>query len=330
MASPRPSRDLAAIVGADNVLPGSTEPYGARLHLRHPAPAGVADAVVRPGDAGEVAQVLAWCYERELPVVPRGGGTGYAGGAVPVEGGVVVALDRLTRVRSFEPHWWRAELEAGLTTATVDRLARENGLLFPPNPGAPEQSQIGGQRRHQRRRPAGLQVRGHRPLGHGDRGGGRSWRAGPDRRRHSQGCRRLRPAQPAGRLGGHARDHHLDLAAVRAGSGGVGVGGGVLPRPSLGLCGDRAGARQWPGAGGVEYADAGVLEASRGAFEGGLPDGLGSWCCSSSTAPTDEVRRGPPRRGSRRCPTGRSRSSVRPTPGKSEPCGAGAPEWGRR
>ena len=88
--------------------------------------------------------MLAWCYDRELPVIPRGGGTGYAGGAVPVEGGVVVALDRLTRVRSFEPHWWRAELEAGLTTATVDRLARENGLLFPPNPGAPEQSQLGG------------------------------------------------------------------------------------------------------------------------------------------------------------------------------------------
>jgi FAD/FMN-containing dehydrogenase len=137
-------RDLAGIVGAQHVLPGLTEAYGRdftydilRLH-------GVADAVVRPGDAGEVARVLAWCYDRELPVIPRGGGTGYAGGAVPVHGGVVVALDRLTRVRSFEPHWWRAELEAGVTTATVDRLARENGLLFAPNPGAPEQSQLGG------------------------------------------------------------------------------------------------------------------------------------------------------------------------------------------
>ena len=75
---------------------------------------------------------------------PRGGGTGFAGAAVPVDGGVVVALERLARVRSFEPHWWRAEVESGLSTANVGRLARESGLLFARNPGAAEQSQIGG------------------------------------------------------------------------------------------------------------------------------------------------------------------------------------------
>jgi FAD/FMN-containing dehydrogenase len=57
---------------------------------------------------------------------------------------VAVALDRLTRIRSFDPLLWRIEDEAGVTTATVHRLAREHGLLFGPDPGAPEQSQIGG------------------------------------------------------------------------------------------------------------------------------------------------------------------------------------------
>ena len=47
-------------------------------------------------------------------------------------------------MRSFEPELWRMEAEAGVTTATIARLARENGLLFPPDPGAPEQSQLGG------------------------------------------------------------------------------------------------------------------------------------------------------------------------------------------
>jgi glycolate oxidase subunit GlcD len=105
---------------------------------------GRADAVALPRTADEVAQVVAWCYEHGIPVVPRGGGTGYAAGAVPLGGGVVVALERLNRVRSFEPLLWRMEAEAGVTTADVRRRAREGGLLFPPDPGGAEQSQIGG------------------------------------------------------------------------------------------------------------------------------------------------------------------------------------------
>ncbi len=104
---------------------------------------GRADAVVLPATAEEVAAVLAWCYERDVAIVPRGGGTGVAGGAVP-DGGVVLGLDRLDRVRSFDPELWRIEVEAGVTTARLQRLVRESGLMFAPDPGATEQSQIGG------------------------------------------------------------------------------------------------------------------------------------------------------------------------------------------
>jgi glycolate oxidase subunit GlcD len=105
---------------------------------------GHADAVALPRSAEEVAEIVGWCYEHGVPIVPRGGGTGYAAGAVPIDGGVVLALERLTRVRSFEPTLWRMEVEAGVTTAEVRRRAREGGLLFPPDPGGAEQSQIGG------------------------------------------------------------------------------------------------------------------------------------------------------------------------------------------
>jgi glycolate oxidase subunit GlcD len=104
---------------------------------------GRADAVVLPRTADEVAAVLAWCYEREVAIVPRGGGTGAAAGAVP-DGGVVLALDRLDRVRSFEPELWRIHVEAGVPTGRLKQLVRESGLMFAPDPGAPEQSQIGG------------------------------------------------------------------------------------------------------------------------------------------------------------------------------------------
>jgi glycolate oxidase subunit GlcD len=134
-------RDLRAAVTAEVVAPTSayltdmTEARGLQ---------GRADAIVLPETAEEVAAVVAWCYERGVPIVPRGGGTGYAGGAVPLDGGVVLALERLDRVRSFDPLVWRMEVDAGVTTANVRRIAREGGLLFAPDPGAAEQSQIGG------------------------------------------------------------------------------------------------------------------------------------------------------------------------------------------
>jgi FAD/FMN-containing dehydrogenase len=57
---------------------------------------------------------------------------------------VVISLERLTRIRSFDPLLWRIFVEAGLRTAELRRIVREGGLFFPPDPGAAEQSQIGG------------------------------------------------------------------------------------------------------------------------------------------------------------------------------------------
>jgi glycolate oxidase subunit GlcD len=136
-------RELRGLLGADAVVEGTpatylvdqTEGRGLRGH---------ADAVVRPASAEDVARVVAWCYERDVPIVPRGGGTGYAGGAVPLSGGVVVSLERLTTIRRFDPLLWRIHVEAGLRTAELRRIVRESGLFFPPDPGAAEQSQIGG------------------------------------------------------------------------------------------------------------------------------------------------------------------------------------------
>lgn len=104
---------------------------------------GHAEALVLPADTEEVARVLAWSYRHGVPLTVRGGGTGLAGGAVP-DGGIVLSLERLDRVRSIDPGQWRMEVEAGVRTATVHRIALENGLLFPPDPGASEQSTIGG------------------------------------------------------------------------------------------------------------------------------------------------------------------------------------------
>ena len=133
LAKALPAIEIAAPGRAE--LRDATEAHGLR---------GNADALALPRSAEEVAAVLAWCYEHDVALTPRGGGTGFAGGAVPLQGGVVLDLRHLNRVRSIDPALWRAEVEAGVTTAEVRRRARESGLLFPPDPGAAEQSQIGG------------------------------------------------------------------------------------------------------------------------------------------------------------------------------------------
>jgi glycolate oxidase subunit GlcD len=138
-------RDLAHIVGAEHMLaaPPPQSPYNQDASRRRKLE-GRADAVVLPGSAEEVAEVVRWCYAHDVPIVPRGGGTGLTGGAVPTEGGVVCSLERLHRVRELAPELWRIYPEAGVSTRHVRRLARENGLMFAPDPGAGEQSQIGG------------------------------------------------------------------------------------------------------------------------------------------------------------------------------------------
>ena len=77
-----------------------------------------------------------WCRGEGAP--------GFAGGCVPITGGVVVELSRMTQILQFDPELWRIRVQAGMRTAHLHRLARENGLRFPPDPGASEESQIGG------------------------------------------------------------------------------------------------------------------------------------------------------------------------------------------
>lgn len=134
--------DLARVLSEDSVLTSFSTTYLSDA-TQSRGLVGSADAVVLPSSAEAVRSVVAWCYEHGVPITPRGGGTGYAGGAVP-DGGVVLSTERLIGVRSIDPLLWRAEVEAGVTTARVHRLARENGLYFPPDPGAADQSHIGG------------------------------------------------------------------------------------------------------------------------------------------------------------------------------------------
>src|SRR3954451_17659327 len=133
--------DLASVISRESLV----EPQGRYLvDLMGRGVQGTADAVVLPSSVDEVAAVMRWCYENDVPLTARGGGTGLAGGAIPVEGGVVIGFERLNKVRQFDPLLWRMHVEAGVTTGDVQRLARESGLRSPRERGAAEISQLGG------------------------------------------------------------------------------------------------------------------------------------------------------------------------------------------
>jgi glycolate oxidase len=102
------------------------------------------DAVAFPASTEEVSAVLQVCANHGVPVVPRGAGTGYAGGAVPVRGGVVLNLARMNRILGVEADAQRVHVEAGAITAEIHRRAAQHGLYYPPDPGSSTTSTIGG------------------------------------------------------------------------------------------------------------------------------------------------------------------------------------------
>jgi glycolate oxidase subunit GlcD len=142
-ASASLERELTAILGPDAVLPGTTRAYLSDATESRNLK-GTADAIALPKDANQVAETVKWCYEHDVALIPRGGGTGFTGGAVPLNGGVVLSLERVNKLRHLDPGSWRAAAEAGMITADLRRRARENGLFYPPDPGSAEQSQLGG------------------------------------------------------------------------------------------------------------------------------------------------------------------------------------------
>ena len=124
----------------------STEPAVLESHgqdwtrFRSPAPA----AIAFPESAGQVCRLVAAASRAGIPLVPSGGRTGLSGGAVAARGEVVVSFDRMRKVLDFNPVDRTVTVEAGVVTATVQELARQNGLYYPVSFASEGSSQIGG------------------------------------------------------------------------------------------------------------------------------------------------------------------------------------------
>ena len=103
-----------------------------------------ADAVVTPASTKEVQAIARVCHETRTPLVPRGGGTGYTGGAVPVHGGVVISMERMNRILEIDEGNLLAVVEPNVITGDLQDAVERVGLFYPPDPASLRQSVIGG------------------------------------------------------------------------------------------------------------------------------------------------------------------------------------------
>jgi glycolate oxidase len=102
------------------------------------------DLVVVPGSTPEIAAVARLCNEHRIPLVVRGAGTGYTGGAVPTSGGIVMSMARLDRILEIDQLNLVAVVEPNVINGELQRAVERVGLFYPPDPASLETSSIGG------------------------------------------------------------------------------------------------------------------------------------------------------------------------------------------
>lgn len=104
----------------------------------------IPDIVVRPQSAQHVSDILRFAYELEIPVYPRGAGSGLTGGAVPVKGGIVLDFTQMNRIAEISPEDLTATVEPGVVTHTLQSEVAKHKLFYPPDPASAPFSTIGG------------------------------------------------------------------------------------------------------------------------------------------------------------------------------------------
>ncbi|TMD07679.1 MAG: FAD-binding protein [Chloroflexi bacterium] len=139
---PRTLEKLCRAVGRDHVV---WDAYDLVIFERDASIAGaLPDAIVYPANVEEVAAVLEIAAEQQLPVVPRGAGTGLSGGAVTLRGGLALSLARLRRIIEIDPKRRTALVEPGVVNYDLGLEAARHGLFYAPDPSSQKACTIGG------------------------------------------------------------------------------------------------------------------------------------------------------------------------------------------
>ena len=133
--------EFAGVVGRDHVLIDDTGGYSVDWTRRFGTPGAL---VVRPGTIDEVRAIVEVCRRRSAAIVPQGGNTGLVGGGVPVDGEVVLSMQRFRSIGEVDRTSRQVTVGAGVTLAALQEVASSAGLRYPVDFGARGSATIGG------------------------------------------------------------------------------------------------------------------------------------------------------------------------------------------
>ncbi len=102
------------------------------------------DLVIFPDTPQQISEILKLAGKEQFPVIPRGAGTGFSGGSLPVRGGVVVVTVRLNQILNIDPENFTATAEPGVVTGDLQKEVEKLGLFYPPDPASLAFSTLGG------------------------------------------------------------------------------------------------------------------------------------------------------------------------------------------
>ena len=102
------------------------------------------EAVAIPGTTEEISAIMKVCYRERIPVTVRGGGSGLAGGALPVRGGLIISMKRFDQILFIDERNFQVTTQPGVVTETLQNTLKEKGLFYPPDPSSRGWSFIGG------------------------------------------------------------------------------------------------------------------------------------------------------------------------------------------
>ncbi len=134
---------LATIVGEENVSLRHTDLEAHSADESHVEP-HLPDVVVWPQSTEQIAAILRYANDREIPVVPWSGGSSLEGNPVPVMGGIVLAMYRLNKILQVREEDMQVVVQPGVVYDALNAHLRRVGLFFPPAPGSSDVATIGG------------------------------------------------------------------------------------------------------------------------------------------------------------------------------------------
>src|SRR4030066_1023398 len=122
-------------------IPTDLEPYShdetEDLHF-------LPQVVLKPTTTQQVSQIMKICFDNNIPVTPRGGGTGLSGGALPIYGGVLLSTEKMNKILEIDSRNLMAGVEPGVITEILQTEVEKVGLFYPPDPASKGSCFMGG------------------------------------------------------------------------------------------------------------------------------------------------------------------------------------------